>query len=256
MNEPHTSLAVLEQIARGGMPGQFYKALTCPGDIITVVDELHYFDVAKNVNNYIYLYGELSITGQPVDWNVSRNRVATDSMVITNITGLITYTQGVDYDVTELGKVTKKSGGSIEDKETLRMSYQWLRPCVDLKTGVPNPNCTICHGDGVIYDEAKPVMGLFHIPTYDDSLVQAGVWRVGDATYTTTSQVDVTTRFVGDNFWGKDKIIIQKITGSLYDPVTRQQDWYIVSSPSTIQINSTYLATKLHLRMRHETPDR
>lgn len=251
--ELETQLAVQEQIARGGMVGTFFKATTCPGSTFTVTDELHQFDYATSGRN-VTLNGTNSIIGETINWNMSNDRVITSSVVVKDITGTITYSPSGDYSVTEYGVITRTT--SIPDKTVIRVTYQWNQPCMDLKTGAPNLSCTSCNGWGAIYPDAgQEITGLFHIPRYKDILLQQGVWRIGDATFTTTSTVDVTTRWVGNRFWGKDKIVIEKITGDIMLPIIRSQDWYVVSPPDTIQIHDTFLATKLQIRLRSQDGD-
>lgn len=241
------------QISRGGMVGTFYHGISCGGTTTSIVDELHLFDLVKKGTNKEILRGTESIIGTTIDWNSLDNTVLVNSVIVRDITGTITYSPSGDYLIDEFG-VLERLSGLIEDGSIVRVTYDYHETCIDSKTGTPRISCKTCSGNGVLYpDVGVPVMGLLHIPSIDDRLVRSGILRLGEAVYTTSNHIDITTNFDDETkFWLRDKIVIDKV---VYVPggwIKKSQDWIIIKPPSPININSTYLANRLFIRLKEQ----
>lgn len=240
-------------ISRGGMPALFFKAQSCPGTITEIIDELHLFDYTKKKTNKTILLGTESIIGATINWDIPDNTILVDTVIVSDITGTITYEVDIDYTITNKG-VLERLSGNIEDGSIVRVSYSYHETCIDSKTGTPRITCTNCKGEGIIYPEQGiPVMGIFHIPSIDDRLVKSGILRLGEAVYTTSNHIDITTNFDGEtNYWLRDKLVINKTVYANTGWIVKPQDWIIIKPPSSININSTYLANRLYIKLKNQ----
>ena len=244
---------VQEMIARGGMNAIFFRANSCQGSTTSIVDELHLFNYQTKGTNVEILRGTESIIGEGVRWEYSDSTVLIDTVIVRDISGTITYVKDVDYLINEEGELERISNAGIEDNSIVRVNYNFFEQCIDTKTGTPRITCSNCLGTGVIYSEGMPIIGLFHIPSIDDKLVKSGILRLGEATYTTSNHIDITTNFDDEtNYWVRDKLVIDKVvyTGSAW--IKKSQEWIVIKPPSPININSTYLANRLFIRLKDQ----
>ena len=236
---------VLEMIERGGQKGFWYKALECVWINYSVTNEIQTFDTAWF--DYIELDGETSLIGRNTQWAIDGATVVRP-VVVTNDIGTITYVENTDYTLnTSLGTITRipaVSGGDIPINGTISVSYDWKQKCIETRTGQPRKNCPHCRGLGMYYG-SHPIelIGIMTIPTYKDTFERAGVWQTGDMTYSVP--IDYLLK-AGEsqttNFHIKDKLVI---TGR--DNVDAV--WYVVDSPTTIQLGNEYLCAQCHIRL-------
>lgn len=244
---------VSQMLQRGGMKSEFFKASPCPGTTTSIIDELHLFNLARKGTNKSILLGTESIIGATINWELSDNTVLVDTVVVTDITGTIIYESNIDYTITDKG-VLERLSGNIEDGSIVRVSYDYHETCIDSKTGTPRITCKTCLGEGTVYPEQGiPIIGLFHIPSIDDRLVKSGVLRLGEAVYTTSNHIDITTNFDDETkYWLRDKLVINKTVYTEGAWVVKPQEWIIIKPPSPININSTYLANRLYIRLKNQ----
>lgn len=246
-----------EQIARGGMPSVFHKARACQGSTTSIANELHLFNYTAKKTNKEILRGTESIIGEGIHWEYSDSTVLVDTVVVQDVSGTTTYIRDLDYLINEEGVLERLPNAGIEDNSIVRVSYDYFETCIDSKTGTPRITCSTCLGTGVIYDEGIPIIGLLHIPSIDDKLVKSGVLRLGEAVYTTSNHIDITTNFDDTtNYWVRDKLVIDKVVYINGAWIKKPQEWIVIKPPSPININSTYLANRLFIKLKDQQDSR
>jgi len=231
---------IWEQIERGGMDGQYYKALVHEHSFFAVADEAVFWDGSTNT---VTLKGYESAIGRTIDWTDPDAAIASGSVSVKDSNGNI-FIEGTDYTVDyDNGTITRLPQGNIPRRTYSFVNYQWKIRCVDLSTGNPRMNCPQCGGKGFIWDNPIIVRGLFHIPNYDSPLTKIGYFEIGDAIFTVPYHWDFGVGPQGiDNLYLRDRI---DIAG---------EAWRIMFKPQSIQMQNQFIAKKLHLRRLKYTP--
>jgi len=238
--------AVKAQILRGGMAGVFYNAMPHNESLYVVTDEQHSFPThltSGSTINVITLDGETNIIGRTVDWTLERTDIISGTQIVT-VSGTTNWvaTPNIEYTTSYAsGTITRLITGDIPYGAVVLVDYQWERPCIDLSTGSPNATCPQCNGDGYFYGSGTSVIGLPHIPKFESPFTRTGFWQTGDLFYTIPEEYNIDVRYYGtDQLFIRDKLVMNG------------EDWNIMSSPESIQLNNEVLAKKLHLRRRKE----
>ena len=235
-------LSVKAQIQRGGMLGEYYNAIPHDISLYAVVGESQTFATnltSGTVMNLITLEGETNLIGRTVDWTVNdRTKITSGSQVV--YSGTIVGSNSIDYTINyDEGTISRISNGVFPYGSTVKINYQWERPCVDVSTGSPNATCPQCDGDGYFYGSGTTVIGLPHIPKYESPFTKVGYWQTGDLFYTVPAEYNLDMRYTGeDQLLVRDKLVLDN------------EDWVVMSTPEKIQLGSDILAHKLHLRRK------
>lgn len=238
--------AIAGMVERGGVYVTIYNAIPCTGDTIYVNNELYQFDYQLNGDNDIRLTGMTSLIGELTDWTSTSVHILTGSVVITDVSGASGYIENTDYTVSySTGIITRLTGGSIQDLDIVRVTYNWKLDCIDEKTGNPSRFCQTCkdpeqgnQSTGVIYYQSTTVKALFHIPNYDSPFEKMGVWKIGDGVVSFPYDVEVNAKNLsGGGFFCQDKIKIS----------TQPGIWKVMSMPQSIQLGE-FLGKRVHIR--------
>lgn len=234
--------AINNMVQRNGHEALYYQAVPCEISYYIGINEIRTF----SSDNLLILKGEESITGATVEWAYTQATVSSGAVSITNLSSSVQYVEDLDFYVNrKLGTITRNSTGAIPASQQISITYDWETHCLDEVSGYPRQDCPQCGGIGVIYSNSVPVTGLFHIPQYDASLMQAGFIQVGDVYFTVLAE-DAYKMWGAmprgiDNQFVRDKFVIA------------DEVWLVMASPSTIQIQHEIIGYKFLLRRLKES---
>jgi len=233
--------ATKAQMNRGGMSAEYFNALPCNVSTYSVTNETHTFSThltSGTVLNTVTLDGEVNIIGRTVDWTLPNTDIISGSQIVTS--GSLVCTPSIDYSINYAsGTITRLTTGNILYGGTIAVDYQWNRPCIDPSTGSPNRTCPQCGGNGYTWGSGTTIIGLPHIPKFDSPFMKLGYFQTGDMMFTVPEEYQISISYDGDDpLLIRDKLIVNG------------EEWRVMSSPSSIQLNNEVLAKQLHCRRK------